>query len=64
MLANKLIRVFTDAVVEEVSGYIGHFTTTLRVGDKRETLEHGVIVIATGGEPYQPKQYLYGDPPR
>jgi len=60
VLSNDLIHVFTDAVVEEVSGYIGHFATTLRIGEKRETLQHGVIVMATGGEPYKPKRYLYG----
>ena len=64
VLANQLIHVFTDAVVEEVSGYIGHFATTIRSGDKRETLEHGVTIIATGGEPYKPKQYLYGQSPQ
>jgi heterodisulfide reductase subunit A2 len=60
VMSSDLIRVFTDAVVEEVSGYIGNFRTTLRVGETHETLQHGVIVIATGGDPYKPKQYLYG----
>ena len=60
VLSSALIHVFTGAEVEEVSGYIGHFTTTLRIGERRETLKHGVIVMATGGEPYKPKQYLYG----
>jgi heterodisulfide reductase subunit A len=60
VLSNDRIRVFTDAAVEEFSGYIGNFTTTLRVGERRETMQHGVIVIATGGEPYRPKQYRYG----
>jgi heterodisulfide reductase subunit A len=60
VMSNDLIHVLTEAVIEEVSGYIGHFTTTLQRGGKRETLQHGVIVIATGGEPYMPTQYLYG----
>ena len=60
VMSNDLIQVYTDAVVEEVSGYIGNFRTTLRIGETRETLQHGVIVMATGGEPYKPKQYLYG----
>jgi heterodisulfide reductase subunit A2 len=59
VMSNDLIQVYTDAVVEEVSGYIGNFRTTLRIGERRETLQHGVIVMATGGEPYKPKQYLY-----
>jgi heterodisulfide reductase subunit A2 len=64
VFASRLIHVFTDALIEEVSGYIGHFATTLRVGEKRETVEHGVIIVATGGEAYQPKQYLYGRSPQ
>jgi heterodisulfide reductase subunit A2 len=60
VLSNDLIHVFTDAVVEEVSGYIGNFTTTLRTVEGHKTLHHGVIVVATGGRPYRPKQYLYG----
>jgi heterodisulfide reductase subunit A len=60
VMSNDLIQVYTDAVVEEVSGYIGNFRTTLRMGESRETLQHGVIVMATGGEPYKPSQYLYG----
>jgi heterodisulfide reductase subunit A2 len=60
VISNDLIHVLTGAVIEHVSGYIGHFTTTIRRGDNRETLQHGVIVVATGGQPYTPKHYLYG----
>lgn len=60
VLEHDLIHTYTNAVVEEVSGYIGNFTTTLRVGIEYQTLEHGVIIVATGGAPYQPHQYLYG----
>ena len=60
VMSNDLIHVMTETAIEDVSGYIGHFTTTLRRGEKRETLQHGVIVVATGGEPYTPTQYLYG----
>jgi len=60
VLSNDLIHVFTDATVEEVSGYVGNFTTSLRTPKGFETLHHGVIVVATGGEPYEPKQYMYG----
>ena len=60
IMTHDLIHVYRDAVVEEVSGYVGNFTTTLRRGEGLETLQHGVIIIATGGEPYKPDQYLYG----
>ncbi|MBW1863694.1 MAG: FAD-dependent oxidoreductase, partial [Deltaproteobacteria bacterium] len=60
VMSNDLIHVYTDAVVEDTSGYIGNFTTTLRTKEGPETLRHGVIIVGTGGEPYKPDQYLYG----
>jgi heterodisulfide reductase subunit A len=60
VMNHDLIHIYTNAVLEEVSGYIGNFTTTFRVGEERHALAHGVIVVATGGTPYQPHQYLYG----
>jgi heterodisulfide reductase subunit A len=58
--SNPLIHVYTEACVENVSGYVGNFTTSIRAQGRSETLEHGVVVVATGGRPYEPKQYLYG----
>ena len=58
--SNPLIHVYTKACVENVSGYVGNFTTSIRVQGRSETLEHGVVVVATGGRPYEPTQYLYG----
>jgi heterodisulfide reductase subunit A len=58
--SNPLIRIYTDANIENISGYIGNFTTSLRVPEGTEILGHGVVVLATGGTPYTPKQYQYG----
>jgi heterodisulfide reductase subunit A len=55
-----LIHVYTNAFVENMSGYVGNFTTSINSGSKTEDVEHGAIVVATGGRPYQPTQYLYG----
>jgi len=60
VMSSDLIHVYTDASVEAVSGYVGNFTTSIRTKEGTETVHHGVIVVATGGEPYQPTQYLYG----
>ncbi len=62
--ANPLIRVYREASVEDVSGYVGNFITSIRTPNRSETLEHGVIVVATGGKPYEPKQHLYGKSPQ
>ncbi len=58
--AHSLIRVYTETEIESVSGYVGNFTTTVASAKGAQTLEHGVIILATGGHPYEPKQYLYG----
>ncbi len=57
---HKLIKVFTGATVESISGYVGNFTSTIVSKKGTEVVNHGVIVVATGGRPYEPTQYLYG----
>lgn len=42
------------------SGYVGNFTTTVESKGASELIHHGVTVLATGGNPYQPTQYCYG----
>jgi heterodisulfide reductase subunit A-like polyferredoxin len=60
------IQVFTNAVIADFSGYVGNFKTSIMIGPRMFTreLEHGVIVIATGGQELKPKEYLYGENPR
>jgi heterodisulfide reductase subunit A len=55
--AHPKIKVFTQAEVENISGYIGNYTTTLRIAEGSEILNHGVVVVATGGREYRPKGY-------
>lgn len=62
-LVNKVtnhphIKVYTNATVDNVVGFVGNFVTTLSTG---EELKHGVAVIATGAYEYKPEEYLYGD---
>jgi heterodisulfide reductase subunit A len=54
------ITVLKEATVAAVSGYVGNFTTTVNTGASSQVINHGVAVLATGGRPYQPKQYLHG----
>ena len=61
---HKKIKVLTNASLQSVSGYVGNFTSTVAVGRKTEMINHGVIVLATGGREYKPKGYLYGDSSR
>ncbi len=55
--AHPNIKIFKGATIENVSGYIGNFTTTIRVGDSSELVNHGVVVVATGGREYRPSRY-------
>uniref|UniRef100_UPI0040571D3A FAD-dependent oxidoreductase n=1 Tax=Candidatus Electronema sp. TaxID=2698783 RepID=UPI0040571D3A len=58
------ITVHTEAQVTAVSGYVGNFTTTVESKGASELIHHGVTVLATGGNPYQPTQYAYGSSPK
>jgi heterodisulfide reductase subunit A len=58
---NDKINIYLESTVEEVSGFVGNFKSKLSTGHE---IDHGVVVLATGGEPYQPEgQYLYGENP-
>ncbi|MEW6425703.1 MAG: CoB--CoM heterodisulfide reductase iron-sulfur subunit A family protein [Bacillota bacterium] len=54
---HPLIKVHPGCTVEDVSGFVGNFVTTLSSG---EEIQHGAAVIATGAEEYRPAGYLYG----
>ena len=62
---HEKVEVFTQANIKEISGYVGNFKTVVELsdGEKRE-LEHGTIIVATGGHQYLPQQYLYGEDDR
>jgi heterodisulfide reductase subunit A len=60
------IAVFTRSELVRFEGHCGQFKTTLRrqtpAGDRQLALEHGVIIVATGGREFKPRQrYLYGE---
>ncbi|MDI7261006.1 MAG: CoB--CoM heterodisulfide reductase iron-sulfur subunit A family protein [Thermodesulfobacteriota bacterium] len=61
-----LIHVHRETEIQEVSGHVGNFKTALRDRSKGEVEEinHGIAIIATGGEVYKPNEYLYGKDPR
>lgn len=58
------IKVFTEAEIKEVTGYIGNFITRFSTGKEEKTVSHGVIIVATGAHEYEPKEYLYGEDER
>lgn len=57
---NDKITVYKNTVVKDVSGYVGNFVTTLDLNGEEKKVEHGAIIVASGGIEYKPKEYLYG----
>ncbi|WP_459910822.1 FAD-dependent oxidoreductase [Desulfotomaculum defluvii] len=59
--ANPLVDVILNAQVDKVSGYLGNYQTTLLNQDgSRIEVKHGAVVVATGADPIEPTEYLYG----
>ena len=61
---NPLVHVYTDAAITEVSGYVGNFKTRVQSGYTNKEIAHGIAIIATGAEEYQPTEYLFGEDDR
>jgi heterodisulfide reductase subunit A-like polyferredoxin len=55
------ITLYLGAEVKNISGYLGNYTTEVMTesGELVE-VEHGVVILATGGTEYKPVEYLYG----
>ena len=49
------IRVFTQAEVKEITGHIGKFRSTIKQDGQPVLLDHGAVVVATGGMEYAPE---------
>jgi heterodisulfide reductase subunit A-like polyferredoxin len=64
--ADENIEVITHGIISDFAGYKGNFKTEVEVGPDRKlrTIDHGVIMVATGAGEYKPSEYLYGEDPR
>ncbi|MBS7632827.1 CoB--CoM heterodisulfide reductase iron-sulfur subunit A family protein [Candidatus Bathyarchaeota archaeon] len=62
---NDKIRVYKNAEVVDVYGFVGNFKSKIKQknGEEKE-VEHGVVIVATGASEYKPSEYLYGKDPR
>lgn len=57
---NGLIEVLLDATIQNIDGFVGNYTTTLRSGEEDREIKHGVVVVATGAKERKPDEYRYG----
>jgi heterodisulfide reductase subunit A len=58
------ITLHLGAEVSRLEGGPGQYRSVITAGDTEETVEHGVLVVATGGGPAATQEYLYGEDPR
>jgi heterodisulfide reductase subunit A-like polyferredoxin len=62
---NELIRVHRQAEVTRMEGSKGSYRSLVRLADGEEVeLEHGAVIVASGGQEARPQEYLYGQDPR
>ncbi len=56
------VQVLTESLVVGFGGFKGNFYTEVMVGPNMYSrkIEHGVIIIATGANEYEPDEYLFG----
>ncbi len=57
--SDQRIKTFLNAEIEEIGGYLGNFKATIKSNGKVDEIEGGAVIIATGGQEYKPKEYLY-----
>ena len=54
------INVHLETEVVDVNGYVGNYTTTIYSRGKKDTIKHGIGIIAIGGQRLRPNEYGYG----
>ncbi len=56
------IQVLVQSLIVGFEGFKGNFTTEVLVGPGmyERKIDHGVIILATGANEYQPNEFLYG----
>lgn len=61
---SKLIDVFTNAELVDLQGFVGNFSSLIKgkKGKKNgeHTIDHGVVIVATGGREHRPDKYMLG----
>ena len=57
---DRNIHLFTEAEVTGFERKNGHYRTSIRHEGEERIVEHGALILATGGKEVTPKDYLYG----
>ncbi|MEZ5124618.1 MAG: FAD-dependent oxidoreductase [Thermoleophilia bacterium] len=65
LIENPNVHIHLDAELADFHGFIGNFSGAIVAHDgKRETVDHGVVVVATGAREDRPALYGLGDSER
>lgn len=64
VLADANVEVLTGAELVEAGGFVGQFTSLVKVGGGHREIRHGAVILATGAEAVEPVEYLYGQSQR
>ncbi len=54
------ITLYLQSELTAHGGQMGAFEGTIRTADKEHPVRYGAVVVATGGQAYEPQEYLYG----
>ena len=61
---NGSIHLYSEAEVLGFEKKNGHYRTKIRCQSEEKILDHGALILATGGREITPKEYLYGEDSR
>jgi heterodisulfide reductase subunit A len=62
--AEERIGLHLGTELRELAGTLGNYSSLIAANGTEETIDHGVVVVATGGKPAASGEYLYGQDPR
>jgi len=62
--AQKLAHIHTGTSIEAIDGSVGNFRSTLVKNGTKEEIDHGIVIVATGAQEYEPTEYLHGKNPK
>jgi len=58
------ISVYLKSKLISHNGHLGAFNGTVQKEDGPLDIQYGAVIVATGGRPYEPKEYLFGQDKR
>ena len=61
---NKNIDIHLNSRVKRADGFVGNFESTIESNGEDTSIEHGVVVLATGAREWKPDIHMYGKDPR